>query len=132
MSVSDPIADMATQLRNAASSGKEKVDIKASKMNGSILRLLKEESFIEDYKEMPDNKQGKFRVYLKAGDAKKPAVINIKKISKPGLKVYKGKDEITPVLGGLGISIISTSQGLLTDKQAREKNLGGEVILEVW
>ncbi len=132
MSISDPIADMATRMRNASTSGKEKVDLKASKMGESILRILKDENFIEDYKEIADNKQGMFRVYLRKTGPKKPSIGHIQKVSRPGLRVYRKKDEIEPALGGIGISIISTSQGLFTDKDAREKNLGGEVILEVW
>ncbi|MEE8360335.1 MAG: 30S ribosomal protein S8 [Candidatus Omnitrophota bacterium] len=131
MSVSDPIADMATQLRNASSAGKEKVDVKASNIKEAILKVLKEESFIENYKKMSDDKQGTLRIYLKFNDDKTPYIRNIKRISKPGLRIYKGKDELLPVLGGLGISVISTSSGILTDKEAKEKNLGGEILLEV-
>jgi len=123
---------MATLIRNASNAGKEKVDVRASKICEEIARILKEEAFIESYKRIDDNKQGKLRIYLRLNDEKKPSITNIKRISKPGLRVYKGTKEITPVLGGLGISVISTSQGLIVDKDAREKKLGGEVVLEVW
>jgi small subunit ribosomal protein S8 len=132
MSIADPIANMATLIRNASTSGKEKVDIKASNMNEEILRLLKGEKFIDTYKKIEDSKQGMLRVYLKFNEDRTPAISSIKRVSKPGLRVYKRKDEIVPVLGGLGINIISTSQGLVTDKEAREKAIGGEVLLEVW
>ncbi|MFH1753318.1 MAG: 30S ribosomal protein S8 [Candidatus Omnitrophota bacterium] len=132
MSVTDPIADMATQIRNASSAGKVKVDVKASKVKEAILKILKEEGFIENYKRMPDNKQDTLRIYLKFSEGKKPYMKNIKRISKPGLRVYKGNEELFPVLGGLGISIVSSSEGIITDRVAKEKNLGGEVLLEVW
>jgi small subunit ribosomal protein S8 len=132
MSITDPIADMATLIRNASASGKEKVNVRASRMNEEIARILKEEAFIENYKRIDDNKQGTLRIYLKLTEEKRPSITNIKRVSKPGLRVYKGTKEIEPVLGGLGIRIISTSQGIITDKAAREKNLGGEVVLEVW
>jgi len=132
MSVSDPIADMATQIRNASSAGKEKVNVKASNLNEAILKILKEEHFIENYKKVLDNKQGMLRIYLRFNDDRTPYIKNIKRISKPGLRVYKGKDELLPVLGGLGISVVSTSKGIIADKEAKERNLGGEILLEVW
>lgn len=132
MSITDPIADMATQIRNASSAGKEKVDVKASNVSEEILRVLKAQNFIANYKKMPDNKQGILRVYMRFNEDKTPYISNIKRISKPGLRTYKGKEEILPVLGGLGISIISTSQGLVTDEEARQRNIGGEIMLEVW
>ncbi|MBL7069535.1 MAG: 30S ribosomal protein S8 [Candidatus Omnitrophica bacterium] len=132
MSITDPIADMATLIRNAGDAGKEKVDIKASKVNEEILQILKSEKFIQTYKKIDDNKQGTIRVYLRYDDEKKSIIKSIRRISKPGLKVYKNKKEILPVLGGLGINIISTSKGILSDNDVREKGLGGEVMLEVW
>ena len=132
MSITDPIADMITLVRNACKARKEKVDIKASKVNEEILKILKVERFIQDYKRISDNKQGTIRVYLKFNQDNVPSISNIKRISKPGLRVYRDKTEFPPVLGGLGIAIISTSHGILTDKEAREKNLGGELMLEVW
>lgn len=132
MSITDPIANMATRLRNASSAEKTTVDVKASRITEEILKILKAESFIENYKRIPDNKQDIIRVYLRFNKDKTPAITNLKRVSKPGLRVYKNKTEIVPVLGGLGISIISSSQGLMADKEAREKNIGGELMLEVW
>ena len=132
MSITDPIADMATQIRNASSAGKENLDVRASKINEGILEILKSEGFIENYKRIPDNKQDALRIYLKFTEDRRPIITNIKRISKPGLRVYKRKDEITEVLGGLGIAVVSTSQGFLSDKETRERGLGGEVIMEVW
>lgn len=132
MSITDPIADMSTLIRNACRAGKDKVDIKTSRINESILKILKEKEFIQNYKRTSESKQGALRIYLKFTEDKKPAIRNIKRISKPGLRVYKKKDEIPVVLGGLGISIISTSRGLMADEEARKENLGGEVMLQVW
>lgn len=148
MSVTDPIADMATLIRNASKACKEKVDIRASKVNEDILKILKNEKFILNYKRIDDYEetssqrrnskngkkcpQGRLRVYLKFNEDKSLHITNIKRISKPGLRIYKNKNEILPVLGGLGINIVSTSQGILADKEAREKGLGGEVMLQVW
>lgn len=132
MSVTDPIADAATLIRNASNAGKEKLDVKASRIVEEILKILMREKFILNFKKIPDNKQGLLRVYLKYGQNKKPSITNIRKLSKPGLRIYRDKKNIPVVLGGLGVSIISTSKGILTDREAREKNLGGEVMLEVW
>jgi len=144
MGITDPIADMATLIRNATRVGREKVDVKASKLNEEILKILMNESFIKNYKKIEDKKQGILRVYLKYNedaDASKirnmsrksiPAITNIKRVSKPGLRIYRGKKAVKPVLSGLGIAILTTSQGIVTDVEAREKNIGGEIILEVW
>lgn len=132
MSITDTIADMATVIRNAVRAGKKTVDIKASNVNEEILKILKNESFIETYKRMEDTNQGMLRVYFKFGEEKTSVLSNIKRISRPGLRDYRKKDDIEPVLGGLGISIVSTSQGIISDREARERNLGGEVMLEVW
>jgi len=132
MSLTDPIADMATKIRNASRASKDKVDIRQSKISEEILKILKSEEFIEDYKKISDVKQGTLRVYLKFNEDSTPGITNIKRVSTPGLRVYKKTGEIPSVVGGLGIAILSTSQGILTDKDAREKKLGGEVMLEVW
>jgi small subunit ribosomal protein S8 len=132
MSLTDPIADMATKIRNASSAGKDKVDVKASVVTENILKILKDEAFIEDYKKVSDERQGTLRVYLKFSEDSKPYITNIKRISKPGLRVYRNTDDIRSVFGGLGIAIISTSQGILSGKEARDKRLGGEIMLEVW
>ncbi len=132
MSITDPIADMATLIRNASRAGKDKVDIRASNCNEGIAEILKEEKFITNYKRIPDDKQGLIRIYLRFEKDGRPYIRNIKRISKPGLRIYRKKKDLPDVLGGLGIAIISTPQGLLVDKAAREKNIGGEVLLEVW
>ncbi len=132
MSITDPIANAATLIRNASRANKKSVDIKSSKVNEKILEILKEEKFIQNFKGIPDNNQGTIRVYLKQEPDKRPSITKIVRISRPGLRVYKKNEEIAPVLGGLGIAIISTSLGIFTDSQAREKKLGGEIMLEVW
>ena len=132
MTMTDPIADMLTRIRNANTVGHETVEIPASKMKKAIAEILKEEGYIADYEVIEDDKQGMIKVTMKYG-AKKERVINgIKKISKPGLKVYAKADEVPRVLGGLGIAIISTSHGVVSDKEARRLGVGGEVICYVW
>ncbi len=132
MSMTDPIADMLTRIRNANMVGHESVDIPASKMKKSIAGILLEEGYIKGYDVIEDNKQGIIRVQMKYGANKEKVITGIKKISKPGLRVYAKKEEIPKVLGGLGIAIISTSKGIITDKEARKQNVGGEVICYVW
>jgi small subunit ribosomal protein S8 len=130
----DPIADMLTRIRNANRVFHEKVDIPASNMKREISKILKEEGYIKDYKFIKDsNNQGKIRIFLKFyNNDKQRAITDLKRISKPGLRIYVSKDEIPKVIGGLGMALISTSQGIMTDKQAREKKIGGEVICYVW
>ncbi|RCW53952.1 MULTISPECIES: 30S ribosomal protein S8 [Halanaerobium] len=132
MNLTDPIADMLTRIRNANSVGKDRVDIPASKVKTSIGELLKDEGFINDVKLVERKPQNMIRVYLKYGDNDEKVISGIKRISKPGLRVYVGKDEVPQVLGGLGIAVISTSQGVMSDKAAREKGIGGEVLCYVW
>ena len=132
MNLTDPIADMLTRIRNANSVGKDRVDIPASKVKTSIGELLKDEGFINDVKLVERKPQNMIRVYLKYGDNDEKVISGIKRISKPGLRVYVGKDEIPQVLGGLGIAVISTSQGVMSDKEARDKGIGGEVLCYVW
>ncbi|SDF50730.1 30S ribosomal protein S8 [Sporolituus thermophilus] len=132
MVMTDPIADMLTRIRNASSVYHDKVDIPASKIKEAIARILKEEGFIKDYEVIQDGKQGILRVSLKYGANREKVITGIKRISKPGLRVYAKKDQLPRVLGGLGIAIISTSKGIMTDKQARHQGLGGEVIAYVW
>ncbi|PUU94374.1 MAG: small subunit ribosomal protein S8 [Halanaerobium sp.] len=132
MNLTDPIADMLTRIRNANSVGKDRVDIPASKVKTSIGELLKDEGFINDVKLVERKPQNMIRVYLKYGDNDEKVISGIKRISKPGLRVYVGKDEVPQVLGGLGIAVISTSQGVMSDKEAREKGIGGEVLCYVW
>jgi small subunit ribosomal protein S8 len=123
---------MLTCVRNAYSSKKEVVEVKNSKIHEGILKILKDEGFISNYKLIKDNKQGLLRCYLKYDEEKSPALTGIKRISKPSLRIYKGKEEIPSVYGGLGVAIISTSKGLMTDKEAREKGVGGEVLCYAW
>lgn len=132
MVMTNPIADFLTRIRNANSVNHEKVEIPASKLKKTIAEILKDEGFIKDVEYIEDGKQGVLRLYLKYGANKQKVITGIKRISKPGLRVYAGKDEVPKVLGGLGIAIISTSHGVMTDKDARKQGLGGEVICYVW
>ena len=132
MVMTDPIADFLTRIRNANMVMHEKVEIPASKTKNALAEILKNEGFIKDYEQIEDGKQGVIRVYLKYGPNREKVISGLKRISKPGLKVYCKKDEIPKVLGGLGIAIISTSKGIMTDKEARKLGLGGEVICYVW
>ena len=132
MTMTDPIADMLTRIRNSNTVGHETVEIPASKMKKAIAEILKAEGFITDYEVIEDNKQGTIKVTMKYGAHKERVISGIKKISKPGLKVYAKADEVPRVLGGLGIAIISTSHGVVSDKEARKLGVGGEVICYVW
>ena len=132
MTMTDPIADMLTRIRNANIVGHATVDIPASKMKKSIAGILTEEGYIKGYDVIEDNKQGMIRVHMKYGQGKEKVISGIKKISKPGLKVYAKASDVPRVLGGLGIAIISTSNGLISDKEARKLGVGGEVICYVW
>ena len=132
MVMTDPIADFLTRIRNANMVFMDKVEIPASKTKMSLASILKEEGFVKDVEYIEDGKQGIIRVYLKFGDNRERVITGLKRISKPGLRVYTGKDELPRVLGGLGIAIISTSKGLMTDKKARQLGLGGEVLCYVW
>ncbi len=132
MNITDPIADMLTRIRNANSVNKDVVDIPASNLKINIAKTLKDEGFIKEYKIIDNYPQNKVRVYLKYGKDYEKVITGIKRISKPGLRVYVNKDEIPRVLGGLGIAVISTSQGVLTDKEARKEGVGGEVLCYVW
>jgi len=132
MSMSDPIADMLTRIRNANMVRHEKVEVPASKMKKEIAEILKREGFIRDAEYIEDNKQGIIRVFLKYGSNNERVITGLKRISKPGLRVYTKSSEVPKVLGGLGIAIISTSKGVMTDKEARQAKSGGEVICYVW
>lgn len=132
MVMTDPVADMLTRVRNANSVFHDKVEIPASKIKQAIAQILKEEGFIKDFETVADGKQGILRVSLKYGSNREKVITGIKRISKPGLRVYAKKDQLPRVLGGLGIAIISTSHGLMTDKRARKEGFGGEVIAYVW
>jgi small subunit ribosomal protein S8 len=132
MSISDSVADALTMLRNANSAKKEIVDIPRSKIILEIVRLMKKEGFIGNYKPIEDKKQGVLRVYLKCGKSGRSVLTSLRRISKPGLRVYVNKENIPTVLGGLGISILSTPRGILTGKEAKDLNVGGEVLCYVW
>ena len=132
MNTTDPIADMLTRIRNANSSKHKTVDIPASNMKKAIAKILLDEGYVKAVEEIKDDNQGVIRVTLKYDEKGTRVIDGIKRISKPGLRVYASKDELPKVLNGLGIAIISTSKGLKTDKEARNEGLGGEVIAYVW
>ncbi len=132
MQITDAIADMLTRIRNASFSKHQTVDIPASNMKKSIANILLEEGYIKGVKTMEDSKQGVIRVTLKYGADKKNSIRGIKRISKPGLRVYAGKHDLPRVLGGLGVALVSTSSGVMTDKKARTHGVGGEVLAFVW
>ena len=132
MTMTDPIADMLTRLRNANSVLHDKVEIPGSKIKKAIASVLKEEGFIKDFTFTENNKQGILTLTLKYGPQREKVISGIKRISKPGLRMYSKHAELPKVLGGLGIAIISTSKGIMSDKQARKAGVGGEVIAYVW
>lgn len=132
MVVTDTIADMLTRIRNANGMRYQEVSVPASNLKVSLAKILKEEGFIEDYKIVNDNVQGTIIVTLKYGQNKERVITGLKRISKPGLRVYAKAGEVPKVLNGLGIAIISTSHGVMTDKEARKENLGGEVLCYIW
>ena len=132
MVVTDPIADFLTRIRNANMVFMDKVEIPASKTKLSLANILKDEGYIKDVEYMEDGKQGILRLHLKYAGDKERVISGLKRISRPGLRVYAKKDELPKVLGGLGIAVVSTSSGLMTDKNARKQGLGGEVLCFVW
>ncbi len=132
MSMTDPIADMLTRIRNAGHARFDKVDIPASRMKISLARIFKDEGFIKNYKVIKDNRQGILRVYLKYGDQQTALIQGIRRVSKPGRRVYAGSEELPRVQGGLGVAVISTSKGVVSDRQARKMHMGGEGLCEIW
>ncbi|MEN1762150.1 MULTISPECIES: 30S ribosomal protein S8 [Anoxynatronum] len=132
MTMTDPLADMLTRVRNASAVKHESVDVPASNIKKEVARILLAEGFIKSFDVIEDGKQGIIRIQLKYSRENEKVITGIKRISKPGLRVYANKDDVPKVLGGLGVAIISTSKGLITDKQAREQGVGGEVIAYVW
>jgi small subunit ribosomal protein S8 len=130
--VTDTIADMLTRIRNANAMRYTEVKVPASKLKLELARILKEEGFITDYKVLEETAQGMILITLKYGPKKERVITGLKRISKPGLRVYAKKEEVPKVLNGLGIAIISTSKGIMTDKEARKENLGGEVLAYIW
>lgn len=132
MQITDPIADMLTRIRNANTAKHETVDVPASNMKKAIAEILNEEGYIKSYQLIEDGKQGVIRITLKYGQNKEKVISGLKRVSKPGLRIYAGVDELPRVLKGLGIAIVSTSKGIMTDKKARAEHIGGEVLAFVW
>ncbi|AYV68872.1 30S ribosomal protein S8 [Niallia circulans] len=132
MVMTDPIADLLTRIRNANMVRHEKLEVPASNIKKEIAEILKREGFVRDVEYIEDNKQGIIRIFLKYGSSNERVITGLKRISKPGLRVYAKATEVPRVLNGLGIALVSTSQGVLTDKEARAKQVGGEVLAYVW
>jgi len=132
MSMTDNIGDMLTRIRNGGKARFDKVDIPASRMKISLARIFKDEGFIKNYKVIKDNKQGILRVYLKYDDHNLPLIQRIERVSKPSRRVYSGVEELPKVQGGLGVAVVSTSKGVMTDRQARKLGVGGEILCQVW
>ena len=132
MSITDPIADMLTVIRNAQGAKKEKVDFPASKIKEEVLKIFKTHGYIMDYRRVEDGKQGILRVYLRYTKSREGVISGLKKISKPGCRIYVAKEKIPYVYGGTGLAVVSTSKGIFDDKQARAEKIGGEVLCYVW
>lgn len=132
MQITDPIADMLTRIRNASSAKHESVEIPASNMKKEIARILADEGYIKSYEVIDDEKQGTIKVALKYGAGKTQAIRGVQRISKPGLRVYVGYEDMPKVMNGIGVAIVSTSNGVMTDKEARKAKIGGEVLAFVW
>ncbi len=132
MQVTDTIADFLTRIRNAAAAKHDVVEIPASKTKIAITKILFEEGYIRRYIITEDNKQGMIKIFLKYTEDKKPVIMGLKRVSKPGLRIYTGVETMPKVMKGLGVALISTSQGIMTDKKARKNNIGGEVMAFIW
>ena len=132
MSMTDPIADMLTRIRNANQALLDRVDIPSSRLKVEIAKILKAEGFIRAYKLLDDNKQGTLRVYMKFGSGNERVILGLRRVSRPGLRVYRKAAQVPNVMSGMGVAILSTSQGLMTGKAARQRSLGGEVLCYVW
>ncbi len=130
--LSDPLADMLTRIRNAGKAKHKSVDIPGSRIKVAMADLMKREGYIKNYKFIKDNKQGVLRVFLKYDANDRHVIFGLERVSKPSRRVYVAKDEIMPVLNGLGLSVLSTSKGILTDRQAKKENIGGEVLCNIW
>ncbi len=130
--MSDPVADLLTRIRNASRAEHEKVDIPSSRLKLKIAEILKEEGFIKNFRLIEDNKQGTLRVYLKYGVGNERIISGLVRVSRPGRRVYVAKDKIPSILGGMGVAILSTSRGVMTDRDVRKQKLGGEVLAYVW
>ncbi len=132
MSMSDPLADMLTRIRNAGKAKLNSVDVPGSKLKAALANVLKEEGFIRNFKFINDNKQGIIRIYLKYDKNETHVIGGLERVSKPSRRVYKKNKDVKPVLNGFGIAVLSTSKGIMTDKQARQANVGGELICRIW
>jgi small subunit ribosomal protein S8 len=132
MAMSDPVADMLTRIRNAAKAKFNSVDIPGSNLKIDLTKVLAEEGYIKNFKVIKDDKQGVLRLYLKYGDGNQSAIAGLVRVSKPSRRVYVKAKDIKPILNGMGISILSTSKGIMTDKKAKKENMGGELICNVW
>jgi small subunit ribosomal protein S8 len=132
MSVSDPVADFLTCIRNAIGAKHRKLDVPASRMKTELAKVLLRERFINNFKTIEDTRQGVLRIYLKYTNDETSVITDLKRVSKPGRRVYVGKERIPRVMGGLGVSVLSTSRGLMTDREARDAGLGGELVCQVW
>ena len=132
MSMTDNIGDMLTRIRNGGKARFDKVDIPASRMKISLARIFKDEGFIKNYKVIKDNKQGILRVYLNYDAQNQPLIQRVQRVSKPSRRVYAGCEELPKVQGGLGVAVVSTSKGVMTDRQARKLGVGGEVLCQIW
>ncbi len=132
MPVTDPLADMLTRIRNASMVKHSKVDVPASKMKISVAKILKSEGYIKNYKLLKDRKNGILRIYLKYDGYNEGVIMGLKRMSKPGRRLYVKKEDIPPVLNGMGISVLSTSKGVLADREAKKLNVGGELLCNIW
>jgi small subunit ribosomal protein S8 len=132
MSVTDPVADLLTRIRNAVHAHHAKVDVPSSRLKLEIVRILRDEGFVGSYKVSEETGRPSLKIYLKYGPNDQPVITDLQRISKPGCRVYIGRSDIRPVLGGLGISIMSTPRGVMTGRDARKEGVGGEVLCEVW
>jgi small subunit ribosomal protein S8 len=132
MHITDPIADMLTRIRNANSAKHDTVDIPASNMKKAIAQILVDEGYLKNYKLIEDGKQGIIRITLKYGEGKSQVITGLRRVSKPGLRIYSNVEDMPKVMKGLGIAIVSTSKGIMTDREARKLNVGGEVLAFIW
>ncbi len=132
MSMSDPISDLLTRVRNGLAARHEKIDLPSSRFKVELARILKDEGYIKNFKVLDDRGAGLLRLYLKYDENGHPVIHGVSRVSKPGRRLYRGKDQLPEVLGGLGVAIVSTSQGLLTGKDAKKRGIGGEIVCSVW
>ncbi len=132
MNMTDPVADLITRIRNGVRAKLPKIDVPSSKLKVEIARILKDEGYIANYKVVEDDRQGQLRVYLKYGPGMERVITDLQRVSRPGCRIYCGKDQIPRVYGGLGINILSTSRGLMTGKTAAREGVGGEILVNVW